>query len=635
MSTNSTSSPELASERSAAPRTFRLARPQQTRLDLRQSDGRAELVVQIENLAFHPARGCLGIQPFVPDQASWYTVVGERRRDFVGRETIDFRVSIAIPEDVPPQTVGFHLFAIDEADPEHPATRLDEIAIEIAWEPIPIVERMSKWKLALAALLILLVAGGLVGSIYRLLFYVEPTSLARLDEANRAALQGDWGRYWECWSPQGQNKLVYWMAHELRETANYDVRWARDVQLWLPSLGLTLDDLTPFVDPPQAVSAADATELTRDLRRKIELRGRSGKDFFTSVAAWNQYDENDWRQYQQSKKDGKSVADYGEFASFEQMKDSRTAQFQFWPLAKHEVRKSLADNLFLCFAVTYADKTPTKDQAAGNMTVYVPINTDERTLPSRNELPEKPEMEQELKKGIQLTLRTSEGLWFIEDFAALGVKETTEPLADAWVALNSGEAQGDATGIEIVDEGDEFRIDMDLATRPKGVRQVSIRVAPTSLREKKVLFESEFISMDSADKTVTFPVRRYEMERTALREWLLLKDLNASPPKTVHLWRKSSLTAPFNILHQMPIGEAVLVLKRFGYDETRIYRKQIQGAKDSQGRVQRVLHVQPITSSKPSRGERQLRTIPSLTRLPAASPGESTASFDIVLEYVQ
>lgn len=85
----------------------------------------------------------------------------------------------------------------------------------------------------------------------------------------------------------------------------------------------------------------------------------------------------------------------------------------------------------------------------------------------------------------------------------------------------------------------------------------------------------------------------------------------------------------------MPIGEAVLVLKRFGYDETRIYRKQIQGAKDSQGRVQRVLHVQPITSSKPSRGERQLRTIPSLTRLPAASPGESTASFDIVLEYVQ
>lgn len=511
-------------------KTFELIPPEQRKLDLRRTDGRAEVTYTLENKKFHPVRGRLEIEPSGATQAEWLTVPGTRNRDFRSREAQDFRVRIAIPPDTPANTFEFTAVGINEANPEEDFTERERSSITIDWEPAPVVKRISKWKLALMILAPLLVLGVGVVLLYRYLNApLKPLDI--LDRANRYAQEGDWENYWECWTKQGQHKLVYWLAYEMRKAAEENPRWQGQLQAWLPSFGLTLEDLKEFKQPPRDVRAYQATDLTRAMRRRIEQHGRSSKQFFTTAASWNEYSEESWLEY---KENGGT-----EFSTFEEFQASVLEQFQFSPLCREDLKESMAKQMELYLAVSYADMHEI-DKAEFPKRCYLRSDLeDEAVSEVRDDARKTFQKYEDKEEALSVAFQNVNGVWLLNDFYGAGAASPAAKFIGDWIALN-----GDK--IDEVDirphKAPDF-VTVDLRQDEEGHKLQSTLIGELSAfdsDEPKILNEILLTDTHNLGK------RTYAIRSTFLPDLLVLTQLaetvtNLAETRTeIYVWREDA-----------------------------------------------------------------------------------------------
>lgn len=483
--------------------TFRLISPdgQRIHLNLCETDGRAEIQFSLKNLKPNNVRGTLQLDVESPASAAWFQIVGKQTRDIRKNETAEFRVQIAIPPDTPvPETqkqtkFRFAVIGFNETNKEGDDTGEGELrpAVEIDWKPVPAIKRMSRGKLAATILSIVAVLGIVGGGLYW--WITRSTPEKTLANVNASASAGDWESYWDCWTTQGQHKLVYWLCHDMRAYAANNLRWRDELKAWLGSFGLTLNDLKKFDKAPRLLRAYEATDKTRDLRRKMQEHGRSEQSLFATAAKWNEYTDDDWKEYKKRRKSGLSQLSADELKSdgsaFEDheedaFRDSILQNFRFQLLCKVPMNDKIEKQIRNFQAVSVRDM---KESDRGKQHSCLDCDVVSRARKDPKVSAEVLKAAKDLVRSyghlaLDLSLQQVDGVWLIDDFFNDGAKagDTFETLPSSESTIQRVTIDQNSLG------GPSATIKLDSAVLTGTLQTIEDSDAPNKLWKQNFLF---------------------------------------------------------------------------------------------------------------------------------------------------
>jgi len=119
------------------------------------------VVFSVTNKTAAPLAGRLGVQVAGGSKADWFTIDGERERNFAPGETQTAAIRVAVPADVAPGDYNFRLRVVSVKDPDndHTAGPVATARVAGAAAPKPVT---PVWPFIVAAIVVLLIAGAAI-----------------------------------------------------------------------------------------------------------------------------------------------------------------------------------------------------------------------------------------------------------------------------------------------------------------------------------------------------------------------------------------------------------------------------------------------------------------------------------------
>ena len=114
----------------------------------------------VTNRARATLSGRVGVQPVGATNAQWFTIAGERERDFAAGESQTVAVTISVPADVQPGDYKFRLRAVAVNDPDNDFTDSPVANVRVMQAAVVPPKKFPAWAIAAIALMVLVLGVG-------------------------------------------------------------------------------------------------------------------------------------------------------------------------------------------------------------------------------------------------------------------------------------------------------------------------------------------------------------------------------------------------------------------------------------------------------------------------------------------